>query len=137
MSGEGGGPRAEESVSGDGDSGGEKLAIELPPSAPLAEYQRYIHELETLHGWLEVDLVHNCFLMGEEMGELFKAIRKYGRLFDQSEKGPSDRAAAKQNAGEEIVDVMNYLLAIANRLEIDVEQAFREKNAKNQKRSWD
>ena len=116
-----------EDASGDG--------IELATAAPMAEYQRYIHALEKMHGWLEVDLVHNCFLMGEEMGELFKAVRKYNRLFDQGEKGPSDRAAAKENAVEEIVDVMNYLLVIANRLDIDVEQVFRDKNVKNQNRT--
>ena len=33
-------------------------------------------------------------------------------------------------------DVLNYLLAIANRLDIDVEEAFRRKNAANQRRSW-
>ena len=32
--------------------------------------------------------------------------------------------------------MFNYLLAIANRLDIDVEAAFRDKNARNQKRSW-
>ena len=34
------------------------------------------------------------------------------------------------------VDVLNYLLAIANRLEIDVEDAFRRKNQTNQGRTW-
>lgn len=32
--------------------------IELPPRAPMSEYQRYIHQLETLHDWLEVDFIH-------------------------------------------------------------------------------
>lgn len=119
--------------------------IELPPGATMADYQGYIRELETLHGWLDVDLVHNCFLMGEEVGELFKAVRKWERYFDEGKRdaagsegraGAHDHAAAKEHVGEEIVDVMNYLLAIANRLDIDVEAAFRRKNAENQARSW-
>jgi len=110
--------------------------IELERDAPLSSYQRYIEALETLHGWLDVDLVHNCFLMGEEVGELFKAIRRYDRLFDRSDAEPSERETARAHVGEEIVDVMNYLLAIANRLELDVETCFREKNARNQTRSW-
>lgn len=112
--------------------------IELEPHAPLARYQRYVHQLESLHGWLDVDLVHNCFLMGEEVGELFKAVRKYNRLFDQAEAQAEavDRERAKAHVAEEIVDVMNYLFAIANRLEIDLESSFREKNARNQRRSW-
>ena len=110
--------------------------IELPEQAPMARYQRYIHELETLHGWLEVDLVHNCFLMGEEVGELFKAVRRYQRKWEDADNAAIDADEAKAAVGEEIVDVMNYLLAIANRLDIDVENAFRAKNARNQRRSW-
>ena len=113
--------------------------IELPDDAPMARYQRYIHELEQLHGWLDVDLVHNCFLMGEEVGELFKAVRKYNRLWEDASKVSSDAASdadAKTQVAEEIVDVFNYLLAIANRLDIDLEDAFRAKNARNQTRTW-
>ena len=109
--------------------------ITLPLNASMKEYQTYIYQLESLHGWLEVDLVNNCFLMGEEVGELFKAIRKHQRFF--IEAAPVEEAQSKVHIGEEIVDVMNYLLAIANRLDIDLEDAFRRKNAINQGRSWD
>lgn len=108
--------------------------IELAPQAPMKAYQDYIHALEQMHGWLKVDLVHNCFLMGEEVGELFKAVRRYNKLFD--EHAPLDSAAAKAQVAEEIVDVFNYLCAIANRCGVDLEAAFREKNAKNQTRTW-
>ncbi len=106
--------------------------IELSDGASMSEFQTYIHKLETLHGWLDVDLVHNCFLMGEEMGELFKAVRRHEKYFQRSAPGHDSKA----EIAEEIVDVLNYLLAIANRLDIDVEGAFREKNARNQTRSW-
>ena len=106
--------------------------IELSKGAPMAQFQTYINELEALHGWLEVDLVHNCFLMGEEVGELFKAVRRHEKYFEQ----PRPDVDTKAEVAEEIVDVLNYLLAIANRLEIDVEKAFREKNAVNQSRRW-
>ena len=98
----------------------------------MADYQHYINELEAQQGWQDVDLVHNCFLMGEEVGELFKAIRKQIKLFPEAKK-PVDPPEA---VAEEIVDVFNYLLAIANRLEIDLESAFRTKNAHNQTRTW-
>lgn len=103
----------------------------LPPAATMRDFQRYVHDLEAFHGWLDVDLVHNCFLMGEEVGELFKAVRKQEKLFDEHGE-PTDTEAV----AEEIVDVLNYLLAIANRLDIDVEQAFRAKNARNLERTW-
>lgn len=108
--------------------------IQLPPNAPMQDYHRYIHELESMHGWLDVDLVKNCFLLGEEVGELFKSIRKYERFYIEGEtEATVDR---KKDVAEELVDVFNYLLAIANRLDIDLEEAFREKNAINQGRSW-
>ena len=111
--------------------------IELPEDASMKTYQRYVPDLESMHGWLDVDLVHNCFLMGEEVGELFKAVRRYEKLFDQSEAAPATLAERKTDVAHELVDVLNYLLAIANRLDIDLEAAFRAKNAKNQSRSWD
>lgn len=110
--------------------------IELPDGASMREYQRYVHELESLHGWLDVDLVHNCFLMGEEVGELFKAVRRHDHLFDEGAPG-ADAEARRAAVADEIVDVLNYLLAIANRLDVDVEAAFRSKNSVNQSRTWD
>lgn len=109
------------------------LPIQLPPSAAMQDYQAYIHDLERQQGWLDVDLIHNCFLMGEEVGELFKAIRKHQKYFAQ---GGTDQER-KADVAEELVDVFNYLLALANRLDIDMEEAFRHKNARNQLRRWD
>ncbi len=106
----------------------------LPERPTLADLQQHVHALEAHHGWLDVDLVHNVFLMVEEVGELTKGIRRVEKLF--AEGDAPDREAARANVAEEIVDVLNYLLAIANRLDIDVEQAFRDKNQRNFQRSW-
>ena len=108
--------------------------IQLPAQASMKDYQKYIYQLESMHGWLDVDLIHNCFLMGEEIGELFKAIRKHQRYFE--EHHPQEEEQSKKEIAEEIVDVFNYLIAIANRLEIDLEKAFRYKNQLNQSRTW-
>lgn len=110
--------------------------IELPDDAPMKAYQRYVHDLEAMHGWLDVDLVHSCFLMGEEVGELFKAVRRYEKLFDQAGAEPSGLEERRRDVAHELVDVFNYLVAIANRLDIDLEAAFRAKNAENQSRTW-
>ena len=111
--------------------------IELPRDATMRDFQEYVHALESLHGWLDVDLVHNCFLMGEEVGELFKAVRRVRRLYEQTDAPDATRESRVADVSEEIVDVLNYLLAIANRLDIDVEAAFRKKNTRNQLRTWD
>ena len=111
---------------------GEDPGIRLADDAPLRAYQRYVHALEAMHGWLDVDLVHNCFLLGEEVGELFKAVRHYRKLFTEGDAAEG----TIEHVAEEIVDVMNYLIALANRLDIDLEGAFRTKNARNQRRTW-
>ncbi len=108
--------------------------IELPQNPTMRDFQEYVHAMEAHHGWLDVDLVHNCFLMGEEVGELFKAIRKHNKLFSEAAKKVEQDAVA--HVAEEIVDVFNYLAAIANRLDIDLEAAFRKKNGENMKRTW-
>jgi NTP pyrophosphatase (non-canonical NTP hydrolase) len=109
--------------------------IELPERPTMADYQRYIHELEAMHGWLDVDLIHNGFLLAEELGELIKAIRKHEKYF--SKDHPEGQQAARDHVAEEIVDCFNYLCAIANRLEIDLDAAFRKKNERNQNRTWE
>ena len=106
--------------------------IILPEGASFSDYQAYIKALEEKKGWLDVDLVHNCFFLGEEMGELFKAVRSHTRLATET----GSKTANTQEIAYEIVDILNYLISISNRLDIDIEQAFREKNAINQKRSW-
>ena len=106
--------------------------LELKENPTMKDLQRAVHALESHHDWLDVDLIHNCFLMGEEVGELFKAVRQQQKFYD---KGITDTQAV-ENVAEEIVDVLNYLLAIANRLDIDVEAAFRKKNTHNMERTW-
>lgn len=114
--------------------------LALPEGADLAALQRYVHDLEALHGWLDTDLVHNCFLMGEEVGEVFAAVRAVhehdARSADEA-SGVGDRPALVDEVGDELVDVLNYLLALANRLDIDLEAAFRRKNRRNETRTWD
>lgn len=109
--------------------------IQLEKGAPLAAYQRYIHSLEAMHDWLHLSMSDNGFLMMEELGELHAEIRRFEKA---KQNGDAEAMAAHRGrAGEELVDVLNYLLAQANRLEIDLEHEFRAKNTKNQERSWD
>lgn len=105
---------------------------ELREKPTLKDYQNYVQQMEEHFGWDELDLVTNCFLMGEEMGELFKAVRYAENMGFDPTKEIKD-----QSVGEELVDVFNYILAIANRLNIDMEKAFRDKNAQNMQRTWE
>ncbi len=101
----------------------------LGDSPTLAELQRYLRQLERDRGFSSETVLQKCLLLGEEVGELFKAVRKHeGIAIDSNSKFGA--------ISEELADVLMYVLAIANRLEIDLEAAFREKEEKNKKRVW-
>jgi NTP pyrophosphatase (non-canonical NTP hydrolase) len=68
--------------------------------------------------------------MGEEMGELFKAIRK-------TENISTDANSETFYIGEELADILIYVCAIANRCGINLEEAFREKEEINKQRVWE
>lgn len=108
----------------------------LGPDGSLAEAQRYLDDLERYMGWREVDLVTTCFLLGEEVGELFKAVRRYEQLGVEVGTADAPRDALRAELADEVADVLNFVLAVANRAEIDVTAAFRDKNARNLKRRW-
>jgi len=103
--------------------------LHLNPSPTLADIQQYVRKLEEERGFTEVTLQQNCLLLGEEIGELFKAIRK-------AEKMHVDQKSVVGSVDEELADVLIFLSAIANRLNIDIEQALRDKEEVNKKRSW-
>jgi NTP pyrophosphatase (non-canonical NTP hydrolase) len=65
----------------------------------------------------------------EELGEFARAARKY-----TGGKFAADTHTAEVD--EEAADVFILLLGLCNLLGIDLEQAFRAKEAKNKKREW-
>ena len=103
--------------------------LRLKDQPILADFQDYVKELELERGFSDQTVLDKCLLLGEEMGELFKAVRKVMNL-------KMDINANTGSVKDEIADMLIYLCAIANRLDIDIEQAFREKEEVNKKREW-
>lgn len=102
---------------------------ELKNSPTLSDFQEYVSELEIERGFASQTTIDKCLLLGEEVGELFKEVRKSeGLLIDSNSRFTG--------IGDELTDVFIYLCAIANRNGIDLEKAFREKEEKNKKRVW-
>ena len=95
----------------------------------LSDFQQYVAELETERGFAHQSIIDKCLLLGEEVGELFKAVRK-------SEGLAVDSNSNFTEIGDELTDIFIYLCAIANRKGIDLEKAFREKEEKNKRRIW-
>lgn len=97
--------------------------------ASLREIQDYVAEMERARGFADQDAVQKCLLLGEEIGELFKAIRKHEGL-------PVEASEAPLSIAHELADILIYICAIANRYDIPLEDAFRAKEALNGKRIW-
>jgi len=102
---------------------------DLPDRPDLRDFQEYVSQLERERHFDGQDAVQKCLLLGEEVGELFKAVRKAQGL-------GVDRQSKVGSVSEELADVFIYLCAIANRFQIDLEQAFREKEEANERRTW-
>lgn len=102
---------------------------DLSQAPTLGAFQDYVRRLEEERGFTGNSVEQTALLMGEEVGELFKAIRK--RL-----KMSVDAQSAVREVDQELADVLIYLCSIANRLDVDLEEAFRAKEEINKKRTW-
>jgi NTP pyrophosphatase (non-canonical NTP hydrolase) len=93
--------------------------------------QQYVARLEEERGFDTDNTLQKCLLLGEEVGELFKSIRKV-------EAGIALDIAYTREAdpGAELADIFTVLMTIANRLNIDLENAFRRKEDQNRHRVW-
>lgn len=100
---------------------------QLPSKPTLADYQKLIKRLIVERGYNEETVPEVLMLLTEEIGELAKAIRKLnGQKTHQDSK--------VHDVAEELADCFWLLIDISNRLNIDLEQAFRTKETKNQTR---
>lgn len=102
---------------------------ELKNQPTLSDYQSYVSQLEKERGFSGQSTIDKCLLLGEEVGELFKAVRKTEGL-------AMDSNSQFTEVGDELADIFIYLCAIANRKNIDLEEAFRSKEKINKKRTW-
>lgn len=100
---------------------------ELKTQATLTDYQELIDELVVERGYDKETVSEVFTLFVEETGELAKAIRKYN-----GQKVHTD--SQTHNVAEELADVFWLLVDLSNRLGVDLEQAFRNKELKNQSR---
>ncbi|WP_020533483.1 MazG nucleotide pyrophosphohydrolase domain-containing protein [Flexithrix dorotheae] len=103
----------------------------LPEKPALKDFQEYIKEVCAERGWDKNNHLELFLLFTEEIGELAKAIRKHENLYH--EEGKEDLPFELE---EEFADVFAYLLDLANYFKVDLETAFRKKEAVNEKRKW-
>lgn len=101
---------------------------DIKANPTLQEVQEYISEHWRERGF-DNNAVEECLLLAEEVGELAKAIRK--------ESGMGiDSNSQVGKIPHELVDILWATVSIANLYNIDLEQAFRDKEAINHARTW-
>ena len=108
----------------------------LKEKPTLADLQKYIKIICTERGWDKNNHLEMFLLFIEEVGELAKGIRAYSGLYQEESKKKSTEETRKELEGE-FADVLSYLLDLANYFDVDLEKAFRDKEAINAKRNWD
>ncbi|SCF16608.1 NTP pyrophosphatase, house-cleaning of non-canonical NTPs [Micromonospora viridifaciens] len=101
----------------------------LPRTATLPELQRYVADMEKQRGFTDRTVLDQCLMLGEEVGELFKAVRKHQQL-------PIGTTSIVGTVDEELADVLIFVCAVANRYGIDLSEALRRKEQHNEQRTW-
>jgi len=102
----------------------------LEAAPHLAQIQEYVRELEKERGFQGNTIQQTALLLGEEIGELFKALRKQQNM-------AVDIRSVVGSVDEELADILIYVCSLANRLNVDLETAFRAKEEINKRRSWE
>jgi len=105
--------------------------LHLKENPTLADLQKYVQQLEEERGFAKDDILAKCLLLSEEIGELIKCVRKTHTTI-----GIDSNKKYELDPGGEMADILVVLATIANRLNIDLEQAFRDKEEKNKQRVW-
>ena len=111
----------------------EKLVNEfnkLNDGSNLSEIQKYITKMMEVNSFNNTPLELFCYLT-EEVGELAKEIRKTEKNMEMDIKKEYESCLK-----HEIADVFIYLLAICNSYNIDLLEAFKDKEKINLDRVW-
>lgn len=103
--------------------------ISYPEQPSLAQLQVYIKQKCQERGFDKASDLETFLLFMEEVGEMAKAIRNRRKLF-------LEHKSNHDNLAEEMADVLSYLLDLASRFDIDLEQALHSKEIQNDKRTW-
>lgn len=101
----------------------------LPENPTLKDFQAYVWEMEKERGFETQTTLEKCLLLGEEVGELFKSIRRQTNI-------AIDQTTDVSPVAEELADVLIMLVSVANHSDVDLESAFRNKEEKNDRRVW-
>lgn len=102
----------------------------LEENAGLRQLQNFHNQLDDKKGF-DTDLLRNVAFLSGEIGELVRVIQ------DIRKAGPKEPPAElTDRLGEELADILAYVLKIANYSHVDLEAAYLRKMRTNVNRSW-
>ncbi len=108
----------------------EKELSKLNDKSSINDVQEYINKMLKTRGFEGQSKQEIMLLLTEEIGELAKEVRKSTNMkIDQKE-------SRKDELSDEIADVFIYILSMCTESNIDLLQAFINKENKNMKRVW-
>ncbi|UQZ32674.1 pyrophosphatase [Paenibacillus sp. PK3_47] len=93
-----------------------------------SEFQQYVREFSELKGFDTSTIEQRMLYLMTEVGELSKEVLSVSFHPD---------AEKKENLGYEMYDVVWNIFDLANKLGIDLDQAFRRKREINDNRTWE
>lgn len=99
-------------------------------NATLAAYQQYVQQVMSERGFDDETVSQKFMLLLEEAGEFAQAARQQANLTQATD-------TAKEDVNDAAADVFAVLLDICNQLNLNLEQAFIDREHKNQSRTWE
>jgi NTP pyrophosphatase (non-canonical NTP hydrolase) len=105
--------------------------LHLKPNPTLNDIQAYVQQMAEERGFANQSPLQTYLLLTEEIGELAKCVRK-----SHASMAIDTQKQYELDAAGEIADIIIVLTCIANQLDVNMEQAFRDKEDKNKQRIW-
>lgn len=103
----------------------------MDENTSLKQLQDYVEDMVNIRGFADETPQDCLLLLTEELGELAKEVRKsHTHIKNDTAKNN------KSDLNGEIGDVLMMLLALCRTLDVDLLQAFREKELINCDRNW-
>jgi NTP pyrophosphatase (non-canonical NTP hydrolase) len=94
----------------------------------LQELQTYIKEMDHKRGF-DKESAARCFVgLVEEIGEVAEVVKNLEK--------PNRNKHKKMDIGAELADTLYYLISLANKFDVDLMEALKQKEVKNSSRDW-
>jgi len=109
-----------------------ELLEKLTQKSSLTDVQNYIKAVLDIRGFSEESIQESMLILLEETGELAKAVRKTQTKMSVD----VDKMQNYDTVESEVADVFIVLLAICNKLNINLFDAVKDKERQNCNRNW-